>query len=610
MKLIKSMFFGLGAAAAVVACSSSGTGPASPTPPPSSSPSSGSGYLGMQLTLPGGEHFSKVTYDIYNTANNLPGSYNISATGTLSFTVGSVPAGSGYFLTLSTTSDDGTITCSYPAVDKTVAQVEGTGLSVLNRTTTTVDVNMQCVNNQGLDSGSILVNANTSNCPVWNTIVANPENITLPLGANVDAGPVNSFDAGSTAFYPNQGVPVTAVINDGQSLVLVGSATGPNPGGLMFTWTSSGGTISATNGTLDPNSTDAGSTNQTVFTCPAAPNPTTTYTVTLSLNDGALPANCDAALTTGTVSVQCVNPSACGGNPYALSNGGTCYTNASASTASPVAAGNDSFGFPYVTTGSVDPNNPGDYCCSPACADGATLAGDVNLASTTPAQALPFTGGVYSATGTCTGSPVNGVSTINVSGCCLPLLPCSAPGSTYGSGSGTNNCIKCQGNTSGLCTQTEALFVQRDISAAVATTPGNDPAAGCYSCLLGKSCLDDNTFSDTNHECGDLGGSGITTGTTAQCISTVSCILGNNCAAAAVNICYCGSAPSSSTCNAVGSGNAANGSCDSQIATGTGFAQNDGHDILVNLENPAYAAGMADNIFQCALSNSCYTQCQ
>ncbi len=69
--------------------------------------------------------------------------------------------------------------------------------------------------------------------------------------------------------------------------------------------------------------------------------------------------------------------------------------------------------------------------------------------------------------------------------------------------------------------------------------------------------------------------------------------------------CYCGTAPVSGTCANVGSTNAANGACDSQEATGLGLAENDGLDILKNFTSTTLASGVANNIFQAAISNNC-----
>lgn len=283
--------------AAGVACSSrSATGGSASAAP------SGSGAVGLDLTLPGGEHLSTIDYVLTNGAHTLNGSYNVAETSTLSFVIGSVPAGSGYSLSLNGISDDGTIACSFPAA----GDAPTANITVVDRTTTIVNVNLQCLNLQGQDSGSVTVNAISSVCPVWNTIVVNPLNVTLDGGQNVD----DSGTIGSTGIS-GEGANVPAVIQAGQQAVVVGSATAPNTGALTFTWTTNGGSLSSITGTIDPNSTDSGTTNQTIFTCPTTG--VGTYTITLSLSDGPIPdgGGCDSKFTTGTVTVNCEAPPTC-----------------------------------------------------------------------------------------------------------------------------------------------------------------------------------------------------------------------------------------------------------------------------------------------------------
>ena len=62
---------------------------------------------------------------------------------------------------------------------------------------------------------------------------------------------------------------------------------------------------------------------------------------------------------------------------------------------------------------------------------------------------------------------------------------------------------------------------------------------------------------------------------------------------------------SSGSCANVGATNAANGACDSQEATGLGLASNDGLDILKNFTSTTLSSGVANNIFQSAMSNNC-----
>ncbi len=297
---IALMAIGTATALGFVACSSNkigelGAGSTQGTPGPQ-------GAVDLKLSIPGGEHVSTVSYSLANPADTIKGTYNVTATTDLSFVIGSVPAGSGYALSLSATSDDGSVTCAFPAPGDALVG----NISVLDGTTTDVSVNMQCTVNQGRDAGSLLLTAVESNCPIWNTIVASPENITVDGGSNVNT----SGGVGTTAAYPGT-ANVPAEIVQGQSLVLVGSATAPNPGALTFSWTANGGTVSSASGTIDPNSTDAGTTNQTIFTCPTTG--TGTYTITLTLGDGPLPTGggCDTAFTTGTVTVTCQAPATC-----------------------------------------------------------------------------------------------------------------------------------------------------------------------------------------------------------------------------------------------------------------------------------------------------------
>ena len=268
----------------------------------------GTGTIGAELTLPGGEHLSSGNYTLTNGTYSYAGAINITATNTLSFTITSVVAGGGYMLTLTAGSDDGTITCN-----STVGPI-----TVANRTTTSVAVALQCTVNQGHDAGSLAINGTATNCPVWNTIVANPVNVTVDAGLNVDDGGT----VGSTAILPGT-TPVPADIDVGQSLVLIGGATAPNPGLIAFNWSTTGGSLSSATGTNDPNSNDAGTENQTIFTCPPVAG---TFTITMTLTDGPIPpgGGCDTNFTTGTVTVNCQAASApsCGAFGTGCGDGG------------------------------------------------------------------------------------------------------------------------------------------------------------------------------------------------------------------------------------------------------------------------------------------------
>jgi hypothetical protein len=176
-----------------------------------------------------------------------------------------------------------------------------------------------------------------------------------------------------------------------------------------------------------------------------------------------------------------------------------------------------------------------------------------------------------------------------------PLVPCTTAGQT--------NCVKCDGQTTGLCTPTEAIVVQYDIDKGLVTAPGPEPMTACYECLTGIACLDD-SIGDTGHECEDT----LAVGTADQCRATLSCALSSNCAAVAVSTCYCGTAGVATTCHGNPAPGPINGACATQIATGLGFPVTDGTDNANHLTDPTRAAGKAVEIMYCGQNNGC-TQC-
>jgi hypothetical protein len=178
------------------------------------------------------------------------------------------------------------------------------------------------------------------------------------------------------------------------------------------------------------------------------------------------------------------------------------------------------------------------------------------------------------------------------------LKPCTTAGQT--------GCVTCNGNASGLCSPTEAALVQHDIAAGLATAPGPDPGDSCYGCLFNGSCIDDTVNGDVSHECEDT----IQTfGSAALCEATIACLFSTSCAKTAVITCYCGTAGPTTACQGAPAPGPINGACASVIAAGLGFQVTDGTDNTAKLENTAYAAGKADQIFQCGIANGC-TRCQ
>jgi hypothetical protein len=219
---------------------------------PSGSESESTGAVGMELTLPGGEMLSTVTWTITgpNGASTVvqQGSVNVQNTNKIAFTVGGIPAGSGYSITITGTTTDGAVTCSGSAT-----------FSIVARTTTNVTVLMRCVS-PGADSGSAAFNGQTFNCATANGIAASPSEATVGGSMALTATP----------------------------------ASAPDPTAVTYAWSAPSGTFSAASG------------QSTTFTC-TAPG---AVTITLTVADGPVPsgASCDPAASTITLQVQCDAP--------------------------------------------------------------------------------------------------------------------------------------------------------------------------------------------------------------------------------------------------------------------------------------------------------------
>jgi hypothetical protein len=487
----------------------------------SADPAAGTGTVGATLTLPGGEHVSRVSYTLINAANRYAGLVDVSGSDTVSFVIGGVAAGDGYDLQMTAVSDDGVVTCKGDAGP----------LSVSNRATTAVHVQLFC--EAASDAGSLILGIDTGNCAVWNTIVANPK-----------------------------------VADYGGTLTLNAAATAPDPNGITFAWQVISGTGTVGNNVSALSADGAGKTDTATFTCPTTGE---TDTIELVVSDGPLPDGgaCPATLTTGTVQVNCGRP------PCSEFNGIPASPN-SATGICPTG---------MVNTGTAR-DIDGVFCCTPVACFG--LGGVV---------ATPD-----SATGSCPAGTANtGTRDAQGNYCCTsasPPPPCTQPGQS--------NCTPCAFSTNGVCSATEALFIQHDIAKAGQSDAGADAGAldTCYRCLVNAGCLDDTAFGDSNNECDEMTGTLNGSSKTTLCLNVVSCILGSSCASPP-SACYCGTAGVSTACQGNPAPGPITGACDTQIAAGLGFPVTDGTDIVKNLTDTTKPAGRADQIFQCAASSGC-----
>jgi hypothetical protein len=203
----------------------------------------GEGTVGMKLALPGGVTLNAATWTItgpngYSQTNTV----NVAQSLDLGFSVGGIPAGSGYTISITGTATNGTTTCSGSAP-----------FTVTALTTTNVTVVLQCAN-PATEAGSANVGTQTYFCATPTSVSASPNETTL-----------------------------------GSSVTVTAAATAPNAGALAYQWSAPSGTFSA------PTSAT------TSFTCTTSGSVTLTATV----SDGTVPDGGSCANDTTTVTVQC-----------------------------------------------------------------------------------------------------------------------------------------------------------------------------------------------------------------------------------------------------------------------------------------------------------------
>jgi len=206
----------------------------------------GTGTLSLQLTLPGGESVDTAAYVIHGPTTYTGTSSVVGSGSTFGFVIPDVAPGSGYTITITARSVDGTVTCAG----------DSSPFSVQSRRTTLVNVLLACTTT--MEAGSVVIQGTGFACASWHTAVADP-----------------------------------ATAATGGTVALVGFASGPDPGAITYQWSATAGTI-------------AGATTANAkFTCPATPGD---VTITLTVGDGAVPegGTCptDSSATTLTVTCQ------------------------------------------------------------------------------------------------------------------------------------------------------------------------------------------------------------------------------------------------------------------------------------------------------------------
>jgi len=198
---------------------------------PASASEEASGEVDLALQLANGAALNTATYTIVGpNAYSKTGSIDLTNATKLSTTIGGIPVGTGYTITISGTTTDSSTTCG------------GSGtFNVTARTTVPVTVALTC--HEAPRTGSVMVSGVLNVCPTIDALSANPSEVVV----------------GST-------LALSAAAHDSDA----------GPSALSFGWTASAGTLSSA------------SAQNVTFTCTTAG----TATLTLSVNDGDPASSC------------------------------------------------------------------------------------------------------------------------------------------------------------------------------------------------------------------------------------------------------------------------------------------------------------------------------
>jgi hypothetical protein len=144
----------------------------------------GTGTLSFDLQLAGGQTINSASYSISGPAGfTKTGTIDLSASTKLTATIGGLPAGTGYQITLSATTTDGSLSCGGSAT-----------FAVMAGKTASVAVPLAC--KEAPRTGSVMVSGTLNICPTIDGIGVNPAEVqvggTIALSASshdTDAGP-------------------------------------------------------------------------------------------------------------------------------------------------------------------------------------------------------------------------------------------------------------------------------------------------------------------------------------------------------------------------------------------------------------------------------------
>jgi arylsulfatase A-like enzyme len=193
------------------------------------------GSLGFNLEAAPGVTLHSVTYIISGNGFSKSGTIDTSGAPTVSGTIGGIPAGNGYALTLTATSTDGKTTFTGSA-----------GFNVTAGKTTPVTIHLKGIATGG--NGSVTVNGTLNVGPVIDEVTVTP--LTVDVGSTI-------------------------------TLIGVGKDADNGPSPLSYYWSTTGGVIADP---IQPNATLTSATPGT-------------FTVKLTISDGEISANATTTVT-------------------------------------------------------------------------------------------------------------------------------------------------------------------------------------------------------------------------------------------------------------------------------------------------------------------------
>jgi hypothetical protein len=209
-------------------------------------------------------------------------------------------------------------------------------------------------------------------------------------------------------------------------------------------------------------------------------------------------------------------------------------------------------------------------------------------------------------------------------------VPVTACTSSPCSASGTNS-ARCSDKTNGVCTSTEAIVMNYDVSKN-SQGSGATIATGCYQCMINNACLDATGTANglgtavTNAECGDPDGANtnppfdsrnVSSSNVPNCLDALLCTITggvtgmapysgvNECTTSqspsSVSNCYCGSATGSAC---IASPSSPVGVCAARENTALGTT--DPTTALSHFTDTTFSPGGVGNaVLNCALTANC-----